>query len=755
MVCAACQRSNLPGGVRCVYCGERFPDVLDFDLAMSAAPTDSSAPGAAASTGNSAKPPNRSGWMSGLVLLLLKGKSLLTLLKLGPLLMTFGSMAVFVAAEARIYGWQLALGVAIVIFIHEMGHVVMNGRHGIKSSAPMFIPFLGALITVRKFPEEPTAESESAAGGPAFGLAAALVCAAIALATHSQFWNTLAFIGFAINLFNLIPFPPLDGSRIGTVFSPAAWDVVLVSLLLWVLKAPGGLLWLVLLVGFVLRLGRKPSGRHNLAPPAVRFRMVGVYLALCVILSTGANVFGPARRQAHAATTSAASQRGPDAGRQPAASATAAGASAAKRHQPAWMTWALNAGYAVVLSALWFLVGVLLSAASAQRIDKRTAALAGWMALGFLLTRGLGMLSGTTRHWAILYVAYLAALVAALIYAGYHAFHGRKRPARFPHYWLTWHCLAWAAGAALIIGYALDDVWVVAGVALGAAIFFARRPWLLYKNAATVADWTGNMERGLALRKSALLRKPDPLLTATLYQEAAALYMRLGQGEQSLAMLEAAEVGQAADSVSLYYQVFRQTHRAEALLQMDRYDEALRECESMLQAPPGSRSLRLRELLVRCVLAKLAMNREWGDEAEAQAHCILRLAPNGGAGVLADATKFARRTIARAHVLDGRLEGVELACEAALRLGRTPADELQVALIRLQACLKGGNLEGARKEAEYLRRRAAGSLEVRYWTARLELARGAAEARDALRRLAEDFPREHWGRRAQADLAAL
>src|SRR2546427_6836813 len=62
-----------------------------------------------------------------LVLLLSKGKFLLLgLTKIGTLLTMFASLGVYWA----LYGWALALGVVISIYIHEMGHVGMIRRYG-------------------------------------------------------------------------------------------------------------------------------------------------------------------------------------------------------------------------------------------------------------------------------------------------------------------------------------------------------------------------------------------------------------------------------------------------------------------------------------------------------------------------------------------------------------------------------------------------------------------------------------------------
>ena len=81
-------------------------------------------------------------------LTVLKGAVLL-LPKL-KLLTTAGTMLVSVAAYALIWGWKFAVGFVVLLFVHEMGHVIQLRREGIKASAPMFIPFLGAVISASR-----------------------------------------------------------------------------------------------------------------------------------------------------------------------------------------------------------------------------------------------------------------------------------------------------------------------------------------------------------------------------------------------------------------------------------------------------------------------------------------------------------------------------------------------------------------------------------------------------------------------------
>src|SRR5438477_12144265 len=95
---------------------------------------------------------------AALVALLAKGKSLLLLLPKLTLLATFGSAFVSIAAYALLWGWPFAVGFVALLFLHELGHVIQLRREGVKASAPMFIPFLGAVITARSMGDDAAAE---------------------------------------------------------------------------------------------------------------------------------------------------------------------------------------------------------------------------------------------------------------------------------------------------------------------------------------------------------------------------------------------------------------------------------------------------------------------------------------------------------------------------------------------------------------------------------------------------------------------
>lgn len=53
---------------------------------------------------------------------------------------TLGTMFISIAAYALAFGWPFAVGFVLLIFVHEMGHVIQLRREGVEASAPIFIP---------------------------------------------------------------------------------------------------------------------------------------------------------------------------------------------------------------------------------------------------------------------------------------------------------------------------------------------------------------------------------------------------------------------------------------------------------------------------------------------------------------------------------------------------------------------------------------------------------------------------------------
>jgi Zn-dependent protease len=170
----------------------------------------SSADGATAGT---AQPWWRRGWPGlAAAALLLVGKLKFLLLGLTKA-STFVSMFAFFGVYWSLYGWPLALGLVLSIYIHEMGHVAMLSRCGIAASAPMFIPGIGAFVQLKQRVTDPLTDAKIGLAGPIWGLGAALVALAVYELSHAKIWLAIAQLTALINLFNLTPIWQLDGSR--------------------------------------------------------------------------------------------------------------------------------------------------------------------------------------------------------------------------------------------------------------------------------------------------------------------------------------------------------------------------------------------------------------------------------------------------------------------------------------------------------------------------------------------------------------
>ncbi|WP_260410891.1 site-2 protease family protein [Cohnella xylanilytica] len=199
-------------------------------------------------------------WAAGLVVLLSKGKGiLLALLKFGkPLL----SMLVTVGAYALVYPWTFALGFVALIFVHEMGHVWVAKRKGLPVSAPVFIPFLGAMILLKRQPKDAVTEAAIAIGGPLLGSAGALLCYGIWYWSGSEVWLALSYVGFFLNLINLLPIHPLDGGRIAVAVSRWLWVVGAVAgpFVIWYTHS---ILFLLLWIWFLWQMYRRFFGKSK------------------------------------------------------------------------------------------------------------------------------------------------------------------------------------------------------------------------------------------------------------------------------------------------------------------------------------------------------------------------------------------------------------------------------------------------------------------------------------------------------------
>jgi Zn-dependent protease len=150
-------------------------------------------------------------WAVGKYALLFVGKfgALKTLI---TLLISFWFYALF-------FGPWFAAGLVVMILVHEMGHVVEIRRQGMQASAPLFIPFFGAAIFQRQHPTDALKQAQIGIAGPIAGTIGATAAFVLYGSTHNPILLLWAYVGFFINLFNLIPVGMLDGGWILAVVS--------------------------------------------------------------------------------------------------------------------------------------------------------------------------------------------------------------------------------------------------------------------------------------------------------------------------------------------------------------------------------------------------------------------------------------------------------------------------------------------------------------------------------------------------------
>lgn len=232
---------------------------------------------------------------AALVALLTKLKALLLLLPKLKLLLSAGTMVVSIAAYSFLFGWPFAAGFVALLLVHELGHVFQLRREGLKASLPMFIPFLGAVISARSLGDNALAEARVGLAGPILGSVGSAVCIVLWHLTGSDFWRALAFTGFFLNLFNLLPVVPLDGGRAMAAMAPWMWFVGFAALIPLAVFFPNPIVFLIILIGGfetykrwkLRRSGGVRQREYYRVPPLARASVAAVYLSLAAGLIIG------------------------------------------------------------------------------------------------------------------------------------------------------------------------------------------------------------------------------------------------------------------------------------------------------------------------------------------------------------------------------------------------------------------------------------------------------------------------------------
>jgi len=197
---------------------------------------------------------------------------------------TLATMLLSIGAYAMEWGWLFAVGFVLLIFVHEIGHAVALRVEGIPAGAPVFIPFVGAFVAMHGRPRDAGAEARVAMAGPIVGSVAAWAVLAAGLALEQRLLVALGHTAVLLNLFNLVPVPPLDGGRIAGAFTRPAWVVGYAVGVGALLVTGSPVLLLVLVVGLwtLVRRWRDPVPGGDALPRRQRALIALAYAALVV-----------------------------------------------------------------------------------------------------------------------------------------------------------------------------------------------------------------------------------------------------------------------------------------------------------------------------------------------------------------------------------------------------------------------------------------------------------------------------------------
>jgi Zn-dependent protease len=199
-----------------------------------------------------------------------------------------GTMLLAMWSWSLFFGWSFAAAFIIGAFVHEMGHVAAARYYRLPASAPMFIPFFGAFIALKRNPLTAKQDAVIGLAGPYFGAAFGYLCVLVYWLTGSLFWAALAELTLFINLFNLMPIYPLDGGRAVVGLSPWLWIVGMVLMVI------AGAFWNPFLVLIVLMSlptmvaiwqRKGPYARFLKIAPHDRMAIAFAYFGLAALLA--------------------------------------------------------------------------------------------------------------------------------------------------------------------------------------------------------------------------------------------------------------------------------------------------------------------------------------------------------------------------------------------------------------------------------------------------------------------------------------
>jgi Zn-dependent protease len=235
------------------------------------------------------------GILAGIIAFLKYGLFLVKFGTFGPTLIT---MIIAIWFYTLFFGPAFAIGIVVLILVHELGHFVVARWMGLPARLPIFIGPLGAVTNLRRPPSDAGKSGIIALAGPGIGTVAALICFLLASIAAPGYFRylllALAYFGCFLNLINLIPVGFLDGAKVADAIPK--WMNVLgllvVAGVVLLFGNPIGLIFLIL--GIFHTIGRfRRSGQRGDPAQVAASRRLGLgasYIAILVIAAAGMSI---------------------------------------------------------------------------------------------------------------------------------------------------------------------------------------------------------------------------------------------------------------------------------------------------------------------------------------------------------------------------------------------------------------------------------------------------------------------------------
>ncbi|CAN5325529.1 hypothetical protein BH09PSE1_BH09PSE1_08750 [soil metagenome] len=211
------------------------------------------------------------------------------------------STALLAALIWYVTGSVIVAGAVILgLFVHEYGHVLAMNRYGMGPAHIHIVPFFGGYARGQRPPASEWEGVQVSLAGPVFGLLATAPFFGLWALTGGADWLLGAFAVSMVNLVNLAPAPPLDGSRaLGPVLAKIHPGLEKIAMVLIGLIGVAWGLWtgfyfLAIVMGIALvgtlKRGIRPEGERLLSAREAWFSF-GLFvtsLAACAAVAVAA-----------------------------------------------------------------------------------------------------------------------------------------------------------------------------------------------------------------------------------------------------------------------------------------------------------------------------------------------------------------------------------------------------------------------------------------------------------------------------------